>query len=333
VTQRNNTCTMRQEDALQRVGYYIQKIAENPVSGTPTGEVLEDALGAAGKMVRPRLLQTCSSLGPNYAEQLDRLCILAAMVELTHLSSLIHDDIIDDAPVRRGRSSVQSKYGKDAAVYAGDFLISRIQYWQAKEVLNAAAMRLAKTVEDMCIGEIGQDLCRYRETVSVDEYYENINRKTASLFQCACAAGAAEAGCSDEVVEVLARFGRCLGIMFQLRDDLLDFLSSKQDMGKETHKDFQDGIYTLPVLMAMQSEEGKAALLPILAENSRRVLSEDEIRDMEALVCRFGGVEATRTEIHRHCMEGHRLLDALGDHEAVATLRKMLDLLDECESQ
>ena len=331
MTQRNNTCTMDKDAVLQRVRYYIQTIAENPVAGTPTGDVLEDTLGSVGKMIRPQLLLTCSSLGPEASEKLDRLCILAAMVELTHLSSLIHDDIVDDAPVRRGNPSVQSKYGKDAAVYAGDFLISRIQYWQAKEQLYAAGMRLAKTVEDMCIGEIGQDLCRYRLDVTADAYYQNIKGKTASLFKTACAIGGAEAGCDENTVATLEQFGQCLGIMFQLRDDLLDFLSTGQEAGKQTHKDFRDGIYTLPVLMALQSEEGRAALLPMMQANAEGSLSDGDIRRMEETVCRFGGVEATWEEIHRYCAEAHRLLDKLGSHEAVDTLKRMLDLLDKRE--
>ena len=331
MTQRNDTCTTAEEALFPRVRHYIRQIAACPAAGTPTDSVLIDALGSSGKMIRPRLLLTCAGLGPDFSEKTDRLCILAAMVELTHLSSLIHDDIVDDAPLRRGTPSVQSKYGKDAAVYAGDFLIARIQYWQAKEALNHAAMRLAKTVEDMCIGEIGQAMCRYHEDTCVASYYQNIKGKTASLFKSACAIGAAEAGCCDETVKTLEEFGQCLGIMFQLRDDLSDFTATRQEIGKETHKDFRDGIYTLPVLLAMESPEGRSALLPIMQANLRRRLSDEEIGQMEQTVCRFGGVEATWEEIHRHCAEGHRLLDTLEESESVEKLRRMLDLLDDRE--
>lgn len=333
MTEQNDTCTLTEETAIRRVKYYIQRIAENPVAGTQTGDVLDDVLDLSGKMIRPKLLLLSASFGPAFSEKLDRLCILAAMVELTHLSSLIHDDIIDNAPFRRGKPSTQSKYGKDAAVYAGDFLISRIQYWEAKEHLNDAAMRLAKTVEDMCIGEVGQAMCRYREEVTVEAYYDNIKGKTASLFKNACAVGAAEAGCSEEVIETLGRFGEYLGIMFQLRDDLLDFTSTEQKAGKETHKDFRDGIYTLPVLMAMQSAEGKAALLPIMEENKQRVLTDAEIRQMEEIVLRFGGVDATWEEIHRYGALARNMLDSLEEGEAAKKMRRMLDLLDDRESE
>ena len=331
MTEQNNTCTLTEETAIRRVKYYIQRIAENPVSGTQTGAVLDDVLDLSGKMIRPKLLLLSASFGPAFSEKLDRLCILAAMVELTHLSSLIHDDIIDDAPLRRGRPSIQSKYGKDAAVYAGDFLIARINYWEAKEGLNRAAMRLAQTVEDMCVGEIGQGMCRYREDVTVHEYYQNIGGKTASLFKSACAIGGEEADCPPDVIETLERFGCCLGVMFQLRDDLLDFTSTGQKAGKQTHKDFRDGIYTLPVLMAMNSPGGKAALLPLLERNRQQGLTDAELAEMERTVHRFGGVEATWEEIRRLCAEGHRLLDTLGCHPSTEKLRAILEQLNDRE--
>jgi len=333
VTERNITCAMTEEAVLRKVRHYIRTIAENPMAGTQTGDVLEDVLDSSGKMIRPQLLLLCGGFGPEFSERLERLCILAAMVELTHLSSLIHDDIIDDAPYRRGKPSAQSKYGKDAAVYAGDFLISRVNYWQAKEGLNDAAMRLSKTVEEMCIGEIGQAACRYRESVTAAAYYQNIKGKTASLFKCACGMGAAESGCDERTVEILERFGECLGIMFQLRDDLLDFTATQQEAGKQTHKDFRDGIYTMPVLMAMQTAEGRDALLPIMEANRQRVLSGEEIGQMEQAVRRFGGVEATWREIRRWYTEAAALLDELEEKSLVKRLKRMLDKLDKREGE
>ena len=141
---------------LGKVRYYIWKIAAGPDSGTPTGAVLKDALSSSGKLLRPRLLLYFGGMGPEVQARRERLYLLAAMTELTHLASLIHDDIVDEAPSRRGQPSIQSKYGKDAAVYAGDFLISRVFRWGAQEGLLNAVERLAQTVEDMCAGEIGQ---------------------------------------------------------------------------------------------------------------------------------------------------------------------------------
>jgi len=329
MTERNNACTMMEESAMERVNYYIHKIAENSFAGTRTGAVLDDVLGSSGKMIRPRLLLLCSAFGPASLERAERLCMLAAMVELTHMASLIHDDIIDEAPFRRGKPSIQGKYGKDAAVYAGDFLIERVHYWQVKEQLIDAAMILSKTVEDMCIGEIGQAVCRYDVNVTVDAYLKNIKGKTASLFSTACELGAIEAGCSSDVAGKLKCFGEYLGIMFQFRDDLLDFTSSEVAEGKKTHKDFHDGIYTLPVLMALKAAEGREALLPIMRENAKRNLSAEEIEQMEKDVIRCGGVERTVEEIHRYAALAGEILNSLEDIPEARKIRRMLDKLEE----
>ena len=319
------------DEAKIQVEKWIRKIGGCPedMKGTPTGKVLMDTLGASGKMIRPGLLLACASFGPRFQENIanERLFLLGALVELVHLSSLIHDDIIDDAPLRRGQASIQGKYGKDAAVYAGDFLIARINYWEAKEQCNEAAEILAKTVEEMCIGEIGQAMCRYHETVTCKQYFDNIKGKTASLFRAACKIGALTAGCSEEIIHVMERFGEHLGIMFQLRDDLIDFSTNGCKDGKKTHKDFQDGIYTLPVLMAMRTKEGREELLPVMESNFKRVLSEEEISQMEEIVIRYHGVEDTKKEIMKRAKMCEDILEMLGHNETITVLKELLALL------
>lgn len=328
MTKRMNISTMIEESAMERVEYYIHQITEHALNGTETGDVLDDVLGSFGKMIRPRLLLLCSAFGPDSAEKSDRLYMLAAMVELTHLASLIHDDIIDEAPYRRGKPSIQGKYGKAAAVYAGDFLIERVHYWQVKEQLLDAAMILSKTVEAMCIGEIGQAMCRYDVNVTVDCYLNNIKGKTSSLFSTACRLGAMEGGCSTDIAKKLGDFGEYLGIMFQFRDDLLDFISSGEAEGKRTHKDFHDGIYTLPVLMALEDPEGKKILLPMMQENAVRKLNADEIQQMEAAVIRYDGVRRTVEEIHRYALLAAGILDSLEDIPESHKIRRLLSKLE-----
>lgn len=312
---------------MEEVKAKIRLITSHSLAGTPTGAVLDDAASASGKMLRPWLLLQCSSFGPLRKERKDRLALLAAMVELTHQASLIHDDIIDEAPYRRGKLSLQKQYGKHAAVYAGDFLMARIYYFEAKEGLNEAAMILSETVEHMCEGEIGQEMCRYREDVSQEEYLRNISGKTAALFRSACRIGASEAGCSEEVVEKLSEFGKTLGIMFQLRDDLIDFLSDSREEGKETHKDFRDGIYTMPVLKAMQEEECRRQLVPLMRKSMQEELTSSEIRQMEETVIRYGGVEATRSQISQMQEKCCRILDGLEQNRSVALMRRLVSYL------
>jgi len=321
-------CRNLLESEIEQVKAHMRLIASHSLNGTQVGAVLDDAFSTSGKMIRPRLLLLCGSFGPLSDVKTDRLCTLAAAVELTHLASLVHDDIVDDAPFRRGERSIQSKYGKDAAVYAGDFIISRVNYFLAKEKMSEAAAILSKTIERMCEGEIGQAMCRYREDVSTDDYLWNIQGKTTALFRTACRIGAMETGCSKETVGKLADFGECLGTMFQLRDDLLDFTSDEAQIGKETHKDFRDGIYTMPVLMALRDPAGRDVLLPIIKENAMRTLGDGEIARMEEAVVRFGGTEATRREIHRMNQRCSLVLNNMDDCAAVSLLRSILKLLD-----
>ena len=318
---------MTREAELDRVRQCIRTMTAHSFAGTETGAVLDDVLGSAGKMVRPRLLLLSSGFGPFKEERSERICLLAAMVELTHMASLVHDDIVDDARFRRGKPSVQSRYGKDAAVYAGDFLISRVNYWEAKEDLREAAMLLSETVEKMCTGEIGQAVCRYREDVTAEEYLRNIRGKTAALFRTACLLGAREAGCPEEEAEKLGTVGENIGIMFQFRDDLLDYISTPEACGKDTRKDFLEGIYTIPVIFAAETKAARERLLPLMRQNKAGTLTESGLRQMEELVLE-SGVERIRQEIHRYCRQSIAVLDTLENNEANDRIRELIGKID-----
>ena len=251
------------------------------------------------------------------------------MVELTHLASLIHDDIVDDSPYRRGKVSIQGKYGKDAAVFAGDFLIARIFYYGAMENLNETVSILSKTVEYMCIGEIEQDLCRYQEDISEKKYFENIERKTAALFQAASYIGAKESGCSEEIIQKLELFVKNLGLMFQLKDDILDFTSNSKELGKETHKDFQNGIYTFPVIMALKNPKAREVLLPIMRKNKEEKLSLTEILQLQNYIIQFGGIEASYEKIKYLSTINRQLIKELGQNSKITVyLEKILNDLE-----
>ena len=308
---------------LDKVRYYMHLIASHPYSGTEVGRVLDDTLDVNGKMVRASLVLCAGAFGPNFETKFDRLSMLAAMVELTHLASLVHDDIVDEADFRRGKPSIQRKYHKDAAVYAGDFLITRVNYYEAKEHLNDAAAVLSQTIERMCAGEIGQALCRYKANTTVAEYLNNIRGKTVELFKGACRIGALEAGCSEDVISKLECFGENLGIMFQLRDDLLDFTSTKAEMGKATHMDFREGIYTMPVLYAL-TQDKSGELLAIMQKNAIQNLTDKEIQETEKLVVALGGVESTIKEIRSCQSKIEGLLKELPNSKSTSLLSDLV---------
>lgn len=323
----------KEKQWMASVQGYIREFTKHSFTGTPTGAVLDDAVATVGKMLRSRLVLLAGQFGSDPEAARERLCKLAAIIELIHTASLIHDDIIDNAPSRRGAPSLQCKYGKNAAVYAGDYLVSRICQVIAREEMNHSGVILAQTVENMCAGEINQSLCRYKTDVTVSDYLKSIHGKTAALFIAACHIGALEGGCDQGTIDRLKKFGEYLGILFQFRDDLLDFTSDARTMGKEVLKDFQDGIYTMPVLLSMEQPEGYAALLPVMEENAKRQLTQEEIRQMVRMVTDLGGLEATRREIQNYRQKAEDILSSLCEgryviHAAeVSALRAMLEKL------
>lgn len=314
----------------EEVKRYIYLIANFSIKESQVGAVLDDVLNISGKMIRAKILLLSAFSGTNWKNNKERICKLAAMVELTHLASLIHDDIVDDSPYRRGKQSIQGKYGKDAAVFAGDFLIARVFYYGVVENLNEAVSILAKTVENMCIGEIEQELYHYQEDISEEKYFEIIERKTAALFQAACSIGARESVCSKELTQKLELFVRNLGLMFQIKDDILDFTSNSKDLGKETHKDFQNGIYTFPVIMALKNFKSKEVLEPIMKKNKKEKLSAEEIIQLEKYITSFGGIEASYKKIEALSKANRQLIKELGKNlEITFYLEKMLGELEE----
>lgn len=315
-----------QEEAIQLVKQNMQMIAGHPFGNTKVGKVLDDALDSSGKMIRARLLLLCSQFGKQADN--NRIYMLCAMVELTHLASLIHDDIIDESDFRRGKPSIQSKYGKDAAVYAGDFLMARINYYEAAYSLNDSAALLSKAIEAMCRGEIGQALCRYRESTLIEEYLENIKGKTVALFKTACTIGALESKAEESISETLSLIGEYLGYMFQLRDDLLDFTADRYHLGKEAHKDFAEGVYTLPVLAALKNDSDNI-LKVLMQKNAKETLSEEDIILAEKTVVELGGVEYTKTAIRSYSDRIQELLKKLPDIEAKNLLNRLVKNLEE----
>ncbi|WP_329886765.1 polyprenyl synthetase family protein [Pseudoramibacter faecis] len=306
----------------------IARMTAHDFAGTPVGFVLDDTLSDFGKMLRPRLLLLCASLGPAWHAHRREAVELAAMVELIHLASLIHDDIVDDARFRRGKPAIQSRYGKDAAVYAGDFIMARVNYYQLKDGLNAPGAVLAEAIEKMCAGEIGQACLRHRPDATQAMYFENIKGKTGALFAAACRIGAMTGGCAPEAIERLARFGELLGILFQLRDDLLDFTAAPLEDGKDVCQDVREGIYTLPLLIALADDKAGAALRPLLAANREAPLDFEGIVAVRGAIDSCGGLEQTRQAIRTYRDQATAILDDFPSSHSLKRIKRFLARLE-----
>ena len=260
---------------LEQVEKYLSGYLRDPGYGSAAGQILRDMEMSRGKRLRPRLLLMASRYGSEFQGSRIRLCRLGALVELVHMASLIHDDIVDDAPLRRGMPTTQSKYGKDMAV-------------------------------------------------TVDQYMSNIYGKTAALCRLACVAGAVESGCSDEVTSQLEQLGINFGYMFQIRDDLLDFISTSAEEGKPTQVDFREGIYTLPVIYAMQDGEYRPRIIRLMQLAKKGGFGAAEEEELKALVVDSGGLAHASTDMKIYAQKAMRAVENLPDHGVSTVFRELL---------
>ncbi|OCL26035.1 geranylgeranyl pyrophosphate synthase [Orenia metallireducens] len=234
-------------------------------------EAISDLAKSGGKRIRPALLMLTAKFGEYKREE---VWSLAAALEILHMATLIHDDIIDDANLRRGSETVQSKYGKDVAVFAGDYLFTLTFDILAGEATNEQLKQVSNIIKQICEGEIQQHQDRYNIDVTYKGYFKRVKSKTALLFEGSCALGAGSAGLPKATVRNLGHYGRYIGMAFQLVDDLFDFTKSSSSIGKPKGNDFTQGIYTLPILYTLyESSYGEklAELLDNPLENNQEI--------------------------------------------------------------
>lgn len=220
-------------------------------------EISEYLLAGKGKRVRPTLVVLSASLG---AADSRELVDVASAIELVHLASLIHDDIIDDSGVRRGKPTIDRLWGNLVAVLAGDFVFASAFGLLASRQAYALSV-LADAVKTMCEGEIEQSLSAESSDPDEGAYLSSIGKKTASLMGACCQIGAHLAGAPSEQVAAMKEYGLNLGYAFQIVDDLLDIWGSEGKTGKPVGLDLRRGLSTLPVIrLAARGESGRTAL-------------------------------------------------------------------------
>jgi geranylgeranyl pyrophosphate synthase len=225
-----------------------------------------DTLKAGGKRLRPLLVFVCGRVTEPAGRR--RLVRAGAAVELVHMASLLHDDVVDGAAVRRGRPTVYAASGRATATAAGDFLFSRA-FWLLRKggdgeqihVLADACLALAR-------GELVQRADARSRDIDIDRYLHRCGLKTGSLFTAACKLGALSAHAPAETVEALGRFGHAVGLAFQILDDVLDVAGSPDRTGKERGTDLIEGTITLPLILA-SAEDAELAALDLDSVGSR----------------------------------------------------------------
>jgi heptaprenyl diphosphate synthase len=286
-------------------------------------KVVEELVSAGGKRLRPAFSILSAKFG-KYDR--DKLLPVAGAIEILHTATLVHDDIIDRADFRRGVPTVSEKYGADMAVYTGDYLLARAVLMLSGSVRQERLDVIAKAVKTICEGEVDQYIEKFDFDSSIRKYLKRIGRKTAVLFGASCLIGAEVSECDERVAKLLARFGLYYGMAFQMKDDLLDFLSSARETGKPVGNDISKGIITLPVIFAMtRNSELKTLFKKYSGRNA--IMSIEDIKFVNETVKVCGGFEAAGSLLEKYIKKSNRILDKLEQNEYSRILRELVENL------
>jgi heptaprenyl diphosphate synthase len=219
-------------------------------------EVASHLITAGGKRLRPALAVAVGRLAPGCSGSVSEDVIMGGVcVELVHLGSLYHDDVMDEARTRRTVESVNARWGNLVAILAGDFLLARASEIAASLGTEVAGL-LAATIGRLCEGQVRELAQTFDVSRSEESYLLSIAGKTASLMSTACRIGALTGGFSRDGVEAFTDFGHQVGMVFQIVDDILDVVATDEELGKPAGNDMMEGVYTLPVIRALGSENG-----------------------------------------------------------------------------
>ena len=269
-----------------------------------------DLFEAGGKRIRPALLLLSARCGI-YA--VSRLLPAAMAVEVTHAATLVHDDVIDRATVRRGRPTVAAKLGDEPAIVIGDYYFAKSYELAARTESTEVVAILARVVMSICEGELRQQSIRYRYSTDVSEYMRRIEAKTATLLAACCDIGAVLGGVGDTQRLALRNYGRELGLAFQIADDVLDYLATEGEVGKPIGHDIVEGFATLPLLLS-----------PVKLEDDRK-LDDDEARRVVDQVRNSQGPQRALEVARHHAASAREELRALGHNEATVALASLAD--------
>jgi len=280
-------------------------------------EVASHLIPAGGKRLRPAfVIASALSLDPNGERpeaMTDAMVRGGVAVELVHLGSLYHDDVMDEAETRRGIEAVNHRWGNLTAILAGDFLLAKASELAASLGTEVAEL-LAATIGRLCEGQVRELQLIYDVTRTEEQYLQAIAGKTAALYATSCRIGGLVAGADRKVVDRLTEFGHAYGMAFQVVDDILDLVATDEELGKPSGNDLREGVYTLPVIRMIASGDPVVALLGQPLDEQTRDKARQAVVD---------GAEIATSKVTAEGFIGDavKALDALPDTPGVLGMR------------
>lgn len=276
-------------------------------------------LQAGGKRIRPVFVLLAGKFG---TYDINEIKNVAVALELIHMASLVHDDVIDDAEIRRGKPTIKAKWDNRIAMYTGDYIFARAIELMTKIEKPVAHKILSNAIVELCIGEIEQIKDKYRFDQHLKDYLRRIKRKTALLIAVSCQLGAVAAGVEEHLHKKLFRFGYYVGMSFQIIDDVLDFTATEKELGKPAGSDLVQGNITLPVLFAMEDENIKNTI-----KNVHEDMDKKELENCIQLIKNSGGIERSLKISDQYLEKALQVLDELPDNKAKKTLRDIAKVI------
>jgi geranylgeranyl pyrophosphate synthase len=302
------------EESIHRVG-----LVEYPLLAS----LLDHVLATRGKRVRPALVLLSASF---HEYLLEYLVPLATAIELLHTATLVHDDLIDNSPTRRGVRTLHSMTSKAATVLVGDYLFANAAAL-CTETRNVRVMQVfGRTLMTICDGELKQLFTAGHWRQSPDDYFAKIERKTASLIRTATETGAILSGAPEGEIELLRAYGYNLGMAFQIVDDVLDFVGAEADMGKPVGSDLRQGTITLPTIRLLQADPENLTIRRIFDDGD---FSDEAINAAVDLVLSSDGIPYALGEARRFAQRALAFLDPLPKTPERRTLEHLTDYVVE----
>lgn len=270
-------------------------------------------LQAGGKRIRPVFVLLAGKFG---RYDINVMKNVAVALELIHMASLVHDDVIDDADLRRGQPTVKAKWDNKTAMYTGDFIFALSLELMSDINKPLAHKILANTIVEVTVGEIQQIKDKYRFDQNLRDYLRRIKRKTALLISASCQLGAIAADVDESIHKKLYLFGYYVGMAFQITDDILDFTSSEEELGKPAGSDLLQGNITVPVLYAMENETIRHEI-----EKVHQNIEPVQIQRIITLIKESGAIEKSIALSDMYLDKALRVLEDLPTNKAKKTLR------------
>jgi all-trans-nonaprenyl-diphosphate synthase len=289
--------------------------ARHPILGAAAEHLFE----AGGKRIRPAIVLLVSRATMAHRDITHRHRRLAEITEMIHTASLVHDDVVDEADLRRNVATVNSLFDNRIAVLAGDFLFAQSSWYLANLDNLQVVKLLSEVIRDFAEGEILQGLNRFDINTSIDSYLEKSYYKTASLIANSAKAAGVLSDADSEVVENLYNYGRNLGLAFQIVDDILDFTGSTEVLGKPAGSDLASGNLTAPVLYALEEKP----YLEILIE--REFAETDDLQTALDIIEQSKGIEKSRELAASHAHLAAESLKCLAPSDSTQALYKLTD--------